>query len=153
MSKKNSVMSTNHCTRTYFWWGCACSPHLLFMFLPNWHFPFIYHPFDGPIMCMVDHSQRLRFYNCQSPDKFPGKPKIVRSQESLKRKPTFTFTFTLRNIYNVNGTALYLESCSPATNNDAIIAVLLQNKEDNLSKLTVKNRSKIDRNKSVPNKW
>ena len=65
----------------------------------------------------------------------------------------FTFTFTLRTIYYVNGTSLYLEMCSPATYNDAIIAALLQHKEDNFSKLTVENRSKIDRNKSVPNKW
>ena len=57
----------------------------------------------------------------------------------------------MRIIYDVNGIALYLESFSPAIDNDAIISVLLQHEEDNFSKLTVENRSKIDRNKSVPN--
>ena len=60
------------------------------------------------------------------------------------------FTFTLRNIYEVNGTALHIERCSPVTDNNAIIVVLLQHNEDYFSKLTDENRSKIDRNKSVP---
>ena len=54
------------------------------------------------------------------------------------------FTFTLRTIYKVNGTAPYIEMCSPATNKYSIIAVFLQHKEDNFSKLTEKHRSKID---------
>ena len=120
---------------------------------PTDTFPFTYHPFNGPGMCAVDNFQRLRFGNSRSPDNFAGKPKIVSSQESLKQKSMFAFTFTLRIIYDVNGTSLYLERCSPATDNDAIIAVLLQHEEDNFSKLTVKNRLKIDRNKSVPKKW
>ena len=62
------------------------------------------------------------------------------------------FTFTLRTIYEVSGTARYLERFSPATDNDAIIAALLQHQEDNFLKLTDKNRSKIDCNKSVPKK-
>ena len=52
-------------------------------------------------------------------------------------------------IYEVNGTARYLECCSPATNNSAIITTLLHHQEDNFSKLTDKNRPKIDRNKYV----
>ena len=61
--------------------------------------------------------------------------------------------FTLRTIYEVNGTDQYLKKCSPATDNYAIITALLQHPEDNFLKLTDENRSKIDRNKSVPNKW
>ena len=64
-----------------------------------------------------------------------------------------TFTFKFRTIYDVNNTALYLKRFSPATYNNAIIAALLQHEEDNFSKLTVENRSKIDCKESVPNKW
>ena len=63
------------------------------------------------------------------------------------------FTCTLRNIYEVNGISQYIERCSPVTDNYAIIVALLQHQEDSFSKLTDKNRSKIDNNKSVPNKW
>ena len=35
VSEKNSVMSTNHCVRTYFWWVRACAPHLCFVHLRN----------------------------------------------------------------------------------------------------------------------
>ena len=114
-------------------------------------------PLQCPVMCAVDNFWRLIFYNSQSPDKFTGNPLIVSlptsSQESMKCKPTFTFTFTLRIIYEVNGTAQYIKRCWPSTNNDAILSVSSQHKEDNFSKLTVKNRSKIDCNKSIPNKW
>ena len=120
-------------------------------------FPFTYHPFNGPSMCAVDNFQPLIFGNNQSPDKLTGKPKIASLpkilQESVKQKSTLTFTFTLRTIYEVNGTARYLERCWPATDNDTIIAALLQYEEGNVLKLTVKNRSKIDRNKYVLNKW
>ena len=61
------------------------------------------------------------------------------------------FTFTLCTIYEINSTARYLKSFSPATDNNAIIATLLQHQEDKFSKLTDENRSKIDRNKSIPN--
>ena len=61
-------------------------------------------------MCTLDDFQRLRFDNFYSPDKITGKPKIVchpkSSQEILKHKSTFTFI--LRTIYEVNGTAQYL---------------------------------------------
>ena len=57
-----------------------------------------------------------------------GHPKS--SRESVKRKLLVTFTFTFRTIYEVNGTAGYLERCSPATDNDTIIATLLQHQED-----------------------
>ena len=63
------------------------------------------------------------------------------------------FTFTLRTIYEFKGIAQYIECCLPATYNDTILATLLHHEEDNFSKLAVKNRSKIDRNKYVPNKW
>ena len=49
-----------------------------------------------------------------------GHPRI--SQESVKHKSSFTFTFTLLNIYEVNDKSRYIESLSPATDNDAIIA-------------------------------
>ena len=57
----------------------------------------------------------------------------------------FTFTFTLWTIYEFNDTDQYLEKCSPATDNGAIIATLLHHEEDKFSKMTVKNGSKIDR--------
>ena len=34
--------STNHCTRTSFWWVCTWSPHLWSVHLLNWHFSFTY---------------------------------------------------------------------------------------------------------------
>ena len=46
----------------------------------------------------------------------------------------------MRTIYEVNGTARYIEMCWPATYNDAILAPLLQHKEDEFSKPTVENR-------------
>ena len=93
--------------------------------------PFTYHPFNGPGMCAVENYQCLIFGNSQWPDKFTGKPKIVSSQESVKHKSTFTFTFTLCTIYKVNDTALYLTRCSPDTNNNTIITALLKHEEDN----------------------
>ena len=65
----------------------------------------------------------------------------------------FTFKFTLHTIYEVNGTDQYIEMCSPATDNNAIIAKLFQHEEDKFLKLTVKNALKIDRKKFVMNKW
>ena len=60
--------------------------------------------------CAVDDFLRLIFGNRRSPDKFTGKHKRVShptsSQESLKHRSTFKFT--LRTIYEVNGTARYL---------------------------------------------
>ena len=105
--------------------------------------PFTYHPFNGPGMCAVYNFQRLIFGNSPSPGKFTGKPK----------KSRFTLTFILCTIYKVNVVAQYLEMCSPTTDNNVIIAALLQHQEDNFSKPTGKNRSKIDRNKSVSKKW
>ena len=59
----------------------------------------------------------------------------------------------MRIIYEFNSKAKYLKRYSPATDNNAIIALLLQHQEDNFSELTDENRSKIDCNKSVPKKW
>ena len=75
------------------------------------------------------------------------------SQESVKRKSLFTFTFTLYTIYKVNVTAQYLKNYSPAADNEAIFTALLQDQEDNLSKMTDESRSKIHHNKSVHKKW
>ena len=111
---------------------------------PTDTFYFTYHPFNGPGMCAVDNFQPLGFGKSWSPDKFKG---------NCKKKSLFMFTFTLRNIYEVYGIARYLEIFSPATDNDAIISALLQHQEENFSKVTDKNRSKIDCNKSVLNKW
>ena len=60
------------------------------------------------------------------------------------------FTFILHTIYDINGIAGYPEKCWPSTENDAILATLLQHEEDNFLKLTFKNRLKIDWNKSIP---
>ena len=133
--------------------------HLIFGLctFPTDTFPFTCYPFNGPGMCLVDNLQRLIFVNSQSPNKFTGKPKIFRLptslQESIKHKSTFMFTFIFRTIYEVNDTALYLERFLTTTNNNAILAILLHHKEDNFLKLMVKNRSKIDCNKYIPNKW
>ena len=134
-------MSTNHCVRTSFWWVCACVPHLWFVHLPNWYFLLHLPPLQRPGMCMVDNFQRLRFGSLPTS-----------SQESVKRK--LTFKFTLRTIYKVNGTAKYLKRCWPATNNNSILAALLQHNEDNFLKLIAKNRTKIDlKNPFQTNCW
>ena len=111
---------------------------------PTDNFPFIYRPFNAPACARWTISNALYLA-------IVGHP--TSSEGSVKHKSLFRFTFTLRTIYEVNGKSQYLESCSPATNNDAIIAALLQHQEDNFSKLTYENRSKIDCNKSVLNKW
>ena len=101
---------------------------------PTDTFPFTYQSFKGPGMCAVENFQGFIFGNSRSPNKFIGKPKIVSlttsSQEILKHKSMLTFTFILRTIYEVNDTAQYIERFSPATNNDAILAALLQHEED-----------------------
>ena len=107
---------------------------------PTDTFPLTYHPFNCLDVCAVDNFQRLRFGNSRSPD-------------NVKHKSMFMFSFTFHTIYGVNGTDQYTERCSPNTDNDAILTTLLHYQEDNFSKLTDKNRSKIDRNKYVPNKW
>ena len=142
VSGKKSVMSTNHCARTSFWWVRACAPHHWFVHLPNWNFSLHLPPLQRPGMCAVDNFQRLRFGSIPTS-----------SQESVKQKSTFTFTFKVRTIYEVNGTARYLEMCWPANDNDAILVTLLHLNEDKFSKLTTKNRTEIDLNKSVPNRW
>ena len=105
VSGKNSVMSKSHFSRTSFWWVRACVTHLWFVHFPKWHFPFTYHPFNVPRMCAVDNFQRLIFGNSQSSENFTRKPKIIslpkNSQESVKHKSTFMFTFTLCNIYTL----------------------------------------------------
>ena len=87
-------MSTNHCARTYFWWVHACAPHLWFVHLPNWHFSLHLPPLQRPGMCAVYNFERLIFCSL-----------LTSSQESVKHKSTFTFTFNLRIIYEVNDTA------------------------------------------------
>ena len=108
-------------------------------------FPFTYHPFNGPGMCAVENFQHLIFGNSKSTKNFTGKPKLVSllktSHERVKHKWTFTFKFTLRTIYEVNGTAWYLERCWPATDNGAILVTLLHHEEELFLKLTVKNIS------------
>ena len=115
VSGKNSVMSKNHCARTSCWWFFACAPHICFVHLPNWHFSLHLPPLQRPGMCTVDNFQRLRFVSLPTS-----------SQEIVKHKSTFTFTFKVRTIYEFNGTARYLERCWPATENDAILVALLQ---------------------------
>ena len=132
----------NYCARTSCWWVLAWEPPLWFMNLPNWHFPFHLPPLRRPGICAVDNSKRFRFGSLPT-----------NSQERVKKESTFTLKFTLRTIYEVNGKARYLKRCWPATNNDAILAALLHHNEDNFLKLMAKNRTKIDLNKSVPNKW
>ena len=150
-------MSTNHCARTSFWWVCACAPHFWFLHLANCHFTLHLPPLQCPGMCIVENFQRLIFGNSYSPNKFKVHPKRdslpTRSQEGVKHKSTLTFTFTLRTIYEVNDTAWYLEMCWPSTDNDEILSTLFHHEEDNVLKMTVKNRSKIDHSKSVPNNW
>ena len=85
-------MSKNHCARTSCLWVRACAPHLLFVHLPNLHFSLHLPPLRRPGICAVDNSQRFRFGSL---------PKS--SQERVKQESTFTFTFTLRTIYEVNG--------------------------------------------------
>ena len=109
---------------------------------PNWHFLLHLPPLQRPGICAVDNFQHLRFGSLQTS-----------SQESVKHTSTFTFIFTLRTIYEVNDTAWYLKRCWPATNNYAILAALLQHNKDKFSKLSAKNRKKINLNKFVPNKW
>ena len=65
----------NHCARTYFWWVCACAPHLWFVHLPNWHFSLHLPPLQCPWHVRSRQFQRLIFGNIQSPDKFTVKPK------------------------------------------------------------------------------
>ena len=71
-SGKKSLMSTNHCERTYFWWVHAFSPQLFFK-LPNWHFSLHLPPLRRP---RYMRSRQFRTLDiCQSPDKFTGKRK------------------------------------------------------------------------------
>ena len=114
VSGKNSKMSTNHCARTSCWWVLACAPHLRFVHLPNWNFSLHLPPLWRPRICVVDHFQRFIFSS------LPTSPTEIVKQES-----TFTFKFTLRAIYEVNGTAQYLKRCWPTTDNDAILALYL----------------------------
>ena len=114
MSGKKSVISTNHFARASCWWVCSCAPHLWFVHLPNWHFSLHLPPLQRPDICTVDNFQRFRLFSLPTS-----------SQEISKQESTFTFTFILQTIYEVNGTAQYLERCWPATNNDAILTLYL----------------------------
>ena len=107
-------MSTNHCARTSCWLVRACAPHLWFVHLPNWHFLLQLTPPQCPGICVVDNFQRFRFGSIPTS-----------SQGRVKKESTFTFTFTLRTIYEVNGTARYLKRYWPATDNDAIPTLYL----------------------------
>ena len=97
VSGKKSVMSTNHFARTSCWWVRACAPHLWFVQLPNWNFSLHLPPLQRPGICAVENFQRLIFGSL-----------LKSSQERVKQKSTFTFTFTLRTIYEVNGTAQHI---------------------------------------------
>ena len=114
VSGKNTVMSTNHCARTSCWWVRACAPHLWFMHLQNWHFSLHLPTLQRPGICVVDNFQRFRFGSL-----------LTSSPERVKQESTFTFTFTLRTIYEFNGTSRDLERCWPATDNDAILTLYL----------------------------
>ena len=115
--------------------------------------------FPSPTTCTVDHFERSRFSNSQSPNNFTGKHKIVshptRSQESVKHKSTFIFT--LRTIYPSMTSMAQLDISPeienphispsinkwflPADNKDEILAAFLQHKADKFSKMTVENIS------------
>ena len=114
VSGKKSAMSTNHCARTSCWWVRACAPQLWFLHLPNWHFSLHLTHLQRPGVCAIENFQRLRFGSLPTS-----------SQERVKQESRYTFKFTLRTIYEVNGTARYLESCWPATNNDTILTLYL----------------------------
>ena len=133
-------MSTNHCTIKSFWWVRACAPHLWFLHPPNWHFSIHKTPLQRPGMCAVDNLQHLIFGSL-----------LTSSQEIVKQKSAFKFTFRLRTIYKVNGIDLYIERRWPTTDKNAILVALLHHNEGNFLKLTAKNRSKIYLKKSVPN--
>ena len=107
-------MSKNHCARTSFWWVRNDAPHLWFVYLTNWHFSLHLQPLQRPGMCKVDNVQRFRF----------GSPPTS-SQDRVKQESTFTSTFSLRTIYEVNGTAWYLERSWPSTDNDTILTLYL----------------------------
>ena len=82
VSRKKSMMSTNHCARTYYWWVRACAPHLWFVHLSNWHFSIHLPPLQRPGMCAVDNFQR--FILGILPES---------SQEREKQESMFTFPF------------------------------------------------------------
>ena len=107
VSGKKSAMSTNYCTRTFFWWVRTCAPHLRFVQLSDWHFSLHLTPLQWP--WHVRGRKFPTFDIWQSTEKFTGKG---------KNKSLFMFTFTLRTIYEVNGTAWYLKRCWPATDNN-----------------------------------
>ena len=85
---KKSVMSKNDCaiTRVH-----ACVPHLWFLHLPNLHFSLHLPLLQRPGICAVDNFQRFRFGSLPTS-----------SQERIKQESTFTFTFTLRTIYDIS---------------------------------------------------
>ena len=93
--------------------SCLCTSPL-FMHLPNWHFLLHLPPLQRPGICAVDNFQRFRFGSLPTS-----------SQERVKQESTFTFTFTLHTIYEVNGTAQYIERCWPDIDNDAILTLYL----------------------------
>ena len=107
-------MSINHCARTSCWQVCACAPHLCFVHPPNWHFSLHLPTLKRPGICAVDNFRRFRFGSLPTS-----------SQERVKQESMFSFTCTLRTIYEVNGTARYIERCWPATDNDTILTLYL----------------------------
>ena len=97
VSGKKSVMSTNHCVRTFFWRVRACATHFWFVHLPNLHLSLHLPPLQRPSMCTVYNFERLIFFSLPTS-----------SQESVKNKSIFTFKFILRTIYDVNDTATWV---------------------------------------------
>ena len=108
---------------------------------------FTYHSFNGPNMCAVENFQRLRFGNSQSTDKFKGKPKIVSlpkiSQQCLRLHLHCT-PYTRSMSHPDTSKCVDLPPITTKSSPHCCIK----------RRTTFWNwRSKIYRNKPVPNKW
>ena len=160
MSGKNSVIFRLSLRQNYY---KSLWKNIFLVSLHSFTSPLVRSPhqlpiFPSPTTCAVENYQRLRFGNSQSPGEFTGTPTIfshpTSSLERLKQKSTFTLE--LRIIYpsmrstahtdispDIKNTHIrpYINGgFRPVTDNDAILSVLLQHKEDKFSKLTVENR-------------
>ena len=144
----SDTRAINNFGRTSLWWFCTRSSHLRLGHLPNWQFPF--HLL--PARYTISNAWYLEIFSDRTS-----------SQESLKHKSTFTFI--LWTIYlsprsmaqpdispdskNTHIRASINEGFWTANNNDAILATLLQHKEDTFSKLTIKNKSQQIRSEQM----
>ena len=91
--------------------------------------------FTSPTTCAVDDFQRLRYGNSQSPEKFTEKPRIqiiiyIYIAQHLRVK-WHSLVYHIRPSIN--------KGFSSDTNIDALLAALLQHKEDNFSNSMVEN--------------